>query len=119
MRALNDAGHLVFLVTNQAGVARGLYTEEDVHRLHDHMRRELAAVGAPLDDIRYCPYHADAAVERYRQDLAELVGRVAAKTPATARGEGGRISGGLARRPQRGSSLARSPALREGRPCRL
>lgn len=67
VRALNDRGYLVFIVTNQAGVARGHYTENDVAVLHAHMRRDLSAAGAHIDDIRYCPYHVDANVDRYRQ----------------------------------------------------
>jgi D-glycero-D-manno-heptose 1,7-bisphosphate phosphatase len=65
IRLANERGFLVFVVTNQSGVARGLYGEEDVQRLHDHMRRELARHGAHIDDIRYCPYHPDGTVPRY------------------------------------------------------
>jgi D-glycero-D-manno-heptose 1,7-bisphosphate phosphatase len=68
IRTLNDAGKLVFVVTNQAGVARGFYTEEDVNSLHVWMNRELALHGAHIDDFRYCPYHADGIVESYRED---------------------------------------------------
>ncbi len=68
VRALNDKGYLVFLVTNQAGVARGFYSEDDVARLHAHVQSELRQSGAHLDDIRYCPFHLEAKLDRYRQD---------------------------------------------------
>jgi D,D-heptose 1,7-bisphosphate phosphatase len=67
VKALNDAGFFVFLVTNQAGVARGFYGEADIARLHDHIAGELAATGAHLDDIRYCPFHPEGTVAAYCQ----------------------------------------------------
>lgn len=68
VRACNDRGFLVFVVTNQAGVAKGLYEERDVHALHAHMQRELAEAGAHIDDFRYCPDHIEASVLAYRRD---------------------------------------------------
>lgn len=67
IRALNDAGRYVFVVTNQAGVARGFYGEQDVRDLHDWMNSQLAKIGAHIDDFRYCPYHVDAALDAYRR----------------------------------------------------
>ena len=66
VRKLNDAGRLVFVVTNQAGVARGFYKEADVQRLHCYVQEQLRSKGAHIDDFRYCPHHPDSGIEQYR-----------------------------------------------------
>jgi D-glycero-D-manno-heptose 1,7-bisphosphate phosphatase len=68
IRRLNEAGYFVFLFTNQAGVARGLYTEDHLNTLHDWMLGELAAQGARIDDVRYCAHHPEGSVEGYIED---------------------------------------------------
>jgi D-glycero-D-manno-heptose 1,7-bisphosphate phosphatase len=70
IRLSRAAGYLVFVVTNQSGVAQGLFEESDVEALHAHMRTQLTAEGAVIDDIRYCPHHPDAKRERYRKACA-------------------------------------------------
>lgn len=67
VKAVNDAGYLAFVITNQSGVARGLYEEADIHRLHDWMARELETRGARIDAFEYCPFHPDGHIERYRR----------------------------------------------------
>jgi D-glycero-D-manno-heptose 1,7-bisphosphate phosphatase len=66
MRALRAAGYRLVLVTNQAGVARGLITEGDVRRVNDRLRQLLAEAGVVLDAIYYCPHHAEIGPPEYR-----------------------------------------------------
>jgi D,D-heptose 1,7-bisphosphate phosphatase len=66
VRALNEAGYYVVVVTNQSGVARGLYTEADVERFHAAMQDDLAGAGAHIDRFYYCPFHAEAQLDAYR-----------------------------------------------------
>jgi D-glycero-D-manno-heptose 1,7-bisphosphate phosphatase len=65
---LNAAGWRVLVVTNQAGVAHGLYTEEDVQALHAFMQEQLRPYHAHIDAFYYCPYHPEARIPAYRQD---------------------------------------------------
>jgi D-glycero-D-manno-heptose 1,7-bisphosphate phosphatase len=60
IRLFKAAGYLVIVVTNQRGVALGLYSTADLEAMHEKMRAELAAQGAILDDIFYCPHHEGA-----------------------------------------------------------
>ena len=57
VRLLNEAGLFVVVVTNQSGVARGYYSEEDVKKLHHHIDGELASFNARVDAWLYCPHH--------------------------------------------------------------
>ena len=65
VKRVNSHGWYAFLVTNQSGVARGLFAEPDVQAFHAHMQDRLRAAGAHFDDIRYCPHHPEGSVEVY------------------------------------------------------
>ena len=68
IKALNDAGYYVFVFTNQSGVARGFFSEDNVRTLHDWMRSELLRDGARIDDFRYCPHHPDGVIANYTRE---------------------------------------------------
>jgi D-glycero-D-manno-heptose 1,7-bisphosphate phosphatase len=65
VRLLNEAGYLVIVVTNQSGVARGLYDEAAIQRLHAHMQERLNEQGAHIDAFYYCPHHPEGTVEAF------------------------------------------------------
>jgi D-glycero-D-manno-heptose 1,7-bisphosphate phosphatase len=67
IRVLNEAGLLVVVVTNQAGVAQGYYDEAFVRETHAFMDQRLRAGRARVDAYYYCPHHPKALVEAYRQ----------------------------------------------------
>jgi D,D-heptose 1,7-bisphosphate phosphatase len=65
IRWLNDNGYYVFVVTNQAGVARGYYTCADVEKFHHYMNLRLSEFGAHIDAFEYCPYHEGGIVKEF------------------------------------------------------
>jgi D-glycero-D-manno-heptose 1,7-bisphosphate phosphatase len=68
LRDLKTAGYRLVVITNQSGIARGLYSEEDYRRFTVHMDTQLRAQGVQLDAVEYCPHLPDAVVARYRLD---------------------------------------------------
>ena len=62
---LTAEGYTIIVVTNQSGVARGYYTEDDVKTLHDWMCREAAAAGGTITAVYYCPYLEGAPIKAY------------------------------------------------------
>lgn len=67
IKLFNDLGYLVFVVTNQAGIARGMYQPEDVHALHRWMNGALKRIGAHIDDFYFCPHHPTAGDGQWTQ----------------------------------------------------
>jgi D-glycero-D-manno-heptose 1,7-bisphosphate phosphatase len=68
IKLLNDNGWLAIVTTNQAGVARGYFSEDLIATVHDRMKSELEAKGAHLDAIYYCAHHPSVGEPPYRFD---------------------------------------------------
>jgi len=68
VRLLNESGWLAIVVTNQAGVARGYFSEEMIQAVHDQMKRDFGSAGARLDAIYYCAHHPSIGELPYRLD---------------------------------------------------
>jgi len=68
IKHLNENGWLAIVITNQAGVARGYFSEDTIHAVHDAMTNELKRKGAQLDAIYYCAHHPSVGEPPYRLD---------------------------------------------------
>jgi D-glycero-D-manno-heptose 1,7-bisphosphate phosphatase len=67
VKAVNNAGYYAFVATNQSGIARGFYTEDDMQALHDYMSGEFKAAGARIDDWRHCPFHPEGTIPHFKR----------------------------------------------------
>lgn len=67
IRQLNVQNFRVIIVTNQAGVARGYFSEAAVHQVNGYIQDKLAREEAVIDGIYYCPHHVDGVIEAYRK----------------------------------------------------
>ena len=68
IKLLNESGFKVIITTNQAGIARGYFTEEAVREVNRYIEETLAKQGAFIDRTYYCPHHIEGIVEEYRKE---------------------------------------------------
>jgi len=61
--SLADAGWLIIVVTNQAGVARGVFTEDDIKKVHEH----IDTLVGPIERYYYCCYHPDGVIQEWAE----------------------------------------------------
>jgi len=66
---LREQGYRIVVVTNQAGVARGYYTEADVDSLHAYMNELLEKQSAGIDHFFYCPHHPEHGIGKYKDRM--------------------------------------------------
>lgn len=68
LQTAHELGYMTVVITNQAGIGRGMYTEDDFHRLMKYIQAELVKHGAQLDAIYFSPFHPEHGVGEYRRD---------------------------------------------------
>ncbi len=59
LKLAQDKGYKIILITNQGGIAKGLYAESEVHRIHDFFKSECEKSGVHITDIFFSPYHSE------------------------------------------------------------
>lgn len=67
-RAAKRLGYLLIVVTNQAGIGRGYYSEQDFLTLTEWMSERFKAEGAPITEVFHCPYHPENGIGHYKID---------------------------------------------------
>ena len=68
VRHANHLGYLVVVITNQAGIARGLFSEGDFNALTIWMNKQFESQGAKIDKTYFCPFHKDGVIKKYKKD---------------------------------------------------
>lgn len=63
MKLLAENGYILAVVTNQSGIAQGMYSEDDMQALHEHMKTEAAKAGATITTVAFCPHGRDSICE--------------------------------------------------------
>jgi D-glycero-D-manno-heptose 1,7-bisphosphate phosphatase len=66
--AAMQAGYLLIIVTNQAGIGRGYFTEQDFLTLTEWMLKRFEEEGIKITDVFYCPYHPEFGIGEYKKD---------------------------------------------------
>ena len=67
LNSFHKMGYKLVVVTNQSGIARGIFTEDTLKAIHDRLKELLAEKSAYVDHIYYCPYHEEGVIEKYRK----------------------------------------------------
>lgn len=70
LKMLQDAGYMLIVVTNQSGIARGLYTERDFQLLTEWMKEQLALKGIYIEKTYFCPHHPKSMLPKYKKECA-------------------------------------------------
>jgi D-glycero-D-manno-heptose 1,7-bisphosphate phosphatase len=59
LKIIREHGYLIIIISNQSGIARGLYSHAEAEKVHDYLRSRLKKDGVEITEIYYCPHHPD------------------------------------------------------------
>lgn len=68
LKIFSSLGYTMAVVTNQSGIARGYYTEDDLKKLNEYIKKELEKHGVIIEKFYYCPHHPENGIGRYKID---------------------------------------------------
>ena len=68
LKKLSELGFHIVIITNQAGIAKGHFTETQYHQLTDWLIKDLKKKSVPILQVKFCPHHKEAIIEKYRRD---------------------------------------------------
>lgn len=66
LKIFKELGYKVVVVTNQSGIARGYYTENDLQKLNNYMMEKVKEAGGEIEKCFYCPHHPEKGIEEYK-----------------------------------------------------
>ena len=67
LKLLRNKNYYIFIITNQSGIGRGIYSESQFYKLQNDLKEKLQKKDIFFDDINFCPYHPDAKIKKYRK----------------------------------------------------
>jgi D-glycero-D-manno-heptose 1,7-bisphosphate phosphatase len=70
LKIYNQAGHILIIITNQAGIGRGYYSEEAFNKLNSWMLKVFQDRGVHIHKVYYCPCHPEFGLGKYKQDCS-------------------------------------------------
>jgi len=79
LKRFQDAGYILIVITNQGGVAKGIYSCEDVNKVHHYLETRLKENGILLQEIYYCPHHESVASCKCRKPSPYMINQAIKK----------------------------------------
>ena len=68
IKFLNKKKILIIIITNQSGIARGIFGVKELNNFHNHLEKDLIDQKAKITDIFYCPHHPSATIKKYKKN---------------------------------------------------